>query len=333
MANVIKSATTTSNGTIKSNNFLIGVDTSVIYGPTSSTNFWNSITPSVGGYVVYEQKQSQGPSIRVAPTDDELITIAIQYGGTNINTVYDALTFFSSNSQYMVTNLNYPNIVTSGLTFISDAGFTASYRKTGTTWSDLSTYGNNATLTNGPTYSTLGGGSILFDGTDDYAVSPLAISAVTSNSIQNVTLQCWVYISSTSKKGAFIKVGFSGGYALGVGLNVFDSLGNEVIGLFPGNRWIDTNQTYGTGWKMVTMVLNSSSVPSFYLGTTSLGSFAGANPGAPDANIYIGRNVGDEPVGVRAFNGQIAIVQIYNRALSATEITQNYNALKGRFGL
>lgn len=329
MSNVIKSATTISTGTIKRNNFLIGVDTSIVYSPTSSTGFWNGISPSVDGYVVYAQKESQGPSIRVATTDAELIVIAKQYGGSNINTVYDALNFFNSNSQYMVLNRDYPNIVTSGLTFMCDAGFTVSYPKSGTTWNDLSSNANNATLTNGPTYTGSSGGVIVFDGTDDYAVSSFSVGSIT-----NITIQCWVNIATTSNKGAFVKVGGgANGYAIGVGLNNFDALGNEILGLFPGIRWIEANTNWGTGWKMATLTLNSSSVPSFYNGTTSIGSFAGTSPASPTANVYIGRNVGDEPSGARAFNGQIAIVQIYNRVLSATEITQNYNALKGRFGL
>ena len=72
MPNFIKSATTVSNGTIKRNNFLIGVDTSLVYGPTSTTSFWNGITPPSGGYTVYEQKASQGPSIRTAASEASL---------------------------------------------------------------------------------------------------------------------------------------------------------------------------------------------------------------------------------------------------------------------
>ena len=79
MPNVIASATTISNGTLKRNNFLIGVNTSVIYGPTSSTGFWNGVVPPTSGYTVYAQKTVNGPSIRTASNNNELITIAKQY--------------------------------------------------------------------------------------------------------------------------------------------------------------------------------------------------------------------------------------------------------------
>ena len=158
MPNVIASATTVSNGTIKRNNFLIGVNTSVIYGPTSSTNFWNGIVPPSSGYTVYAQKIVNGPSIRTASNNAELITIAKQYGGTNITTIYDALSYFNSQSNNLVTNIDYPNIVTSGLTLIIDSGYLPSYPTTATTWYDLSGNVNDGTLVNNPTFSSSNNG-------------------------------------------------------------------------------------------------------------------------------------------------------------------------------
>jgi hypothetical protein len=219
-------------------------------------------------------------------------------------------------------------IVTDGLVLNLDAGTPLSYPGTGTTWTDLSGYGNNGTLVNGVGYTADNGGALTFDGVDDYVTGNITLG------ITNVSINCWVNISTTSKKGAFLKVGEgAAGYATGVGNNVMDVNGNEIIAVFPGIRWIDTNTNYGTGWKYVTLVLNASSVPSIYVNSTLIGSFPGNTPNSPGNAYYIGRSVGDEPVGVRAFNGNIAQVSIYNKALTASEITQNYNALKGRYGL
>ena len=132
MPNVIASGTTVSNGTLKRNNFLIGVDSTVIYGPTASTGFWNGVVPPTSGYTVYDQKSSQGPSIRSAANDSELITIARQYGGTNITTVTDALNYFNGQSNFLVTNIDYPSINTTGTILYLDAGYTPSYPRTGT---------------------------------------------------------------------------------------------------------------------------------------------------------------------------------------------------------
>lgn len=220
-----------------------------------------------------------------------------------------------------------PTIISNGLVLCLDAGNRKSYTGSGTTWNDLSGNGNTGTLTNGPTFS--GDGSIVFDGTDDYVSCSFATSAIT-----NITMQCWVNIANTNLKGAFIKVGGgANGYAIGVGGNGFDLQGNEVMGLFPGIRWIDTNVNYGTGWKFVTFSLNASSVPSIYLNDTLLGSYSGISPVAPTAGLSIGRNIGDEPAGNRAFNGKIAQVLFYNRALSQQEIQQNFNVARRRFGI
>ena len=170
-----------------------------------------------------------------------------------------------------------------------------------------------------------------FDGVDDYSTGNINIAL----GITNVSINCWVNISTTSKKGAFLKVGggATSGYALGVGNNTMDSDGNEILGLFTYRRWIETNASYGTGWKYVTLVLNASSVPSIYVNSILIGSYSGLIPNPPDSFYYVGRNFGDEPSGVRAFNGNIAQVSIYNRALTAAEVQQNFNALRGRYGI
>ena len=222
-----------------------------------------------------------------------------------------------------------PRIVSSGLVLCLDAANKRSYPGTGTTWTDLSGNSNTGTLTNGPTFNAGNQGSIVFDGTDDY----VAITNLFLNTITNVTLQGWVYISSTSLKGPFVKVGGGvNGYAIGVGGNDFDTSGNQIIGIYPGVRWILTGNNYGTGWKFFTLTLSTTSVPTFYLNGALIGSYPGTNPLTPTSGAYVGRNVGDE-LTVRAFAGNIAITQIYNRTLTATEILQNYNATKNRFGL
>ena len=73
-------------------------------------------------------------------------------------------------------HVNFNNIVQDGLVLNLDAGNANSYPGSGTTWSDLSGTGNNATLVNGPTYSSTDGGSIVFDGTNDYVAETSGLS-------------------------------------------------------------------------------------------------------------------------------------------------------------
>lgn len=220
-------------------------------------------------------------------------------------------------------------IVTDGLILALDAGNHRSYPGSGTTWTDLSNNGYNGILTNGPTFDSGNLGSIDFDGTDDYASLTYSPGASA-----NISLITWNYLGSASLRGPFLKVGGgANGFAMGVGGSTFDNLGNQFIGLYPGVAWITTSNNLGTGWVMTSMVMNASSYSTFYLNDTSVHSYSTTTPITPTSNSYIARNIGDEPSGNRAFGGRIASVLIYNRALIATEITQNYNAIKYRFGL
>jgi hypothetical protein len=321
MPNLIKSATTVSTGTIKKNNFLISVDTSLQYGPTESTGFWSGIVPPTSGYTVYAQKQSQGPSIRVASTDSELITIAKQYSGTSINTANDALNFFNGQSQYMVTNIDYENIVTNGLVFLLDAGYIPSYSRSGTTWSDLSGNGNNGTLTNGPTFSSDNGGSIVFDGVNDYA--PIGTSQFPFGTSSG-TLSSWARTSTVSGSWRWIV-----------------SYGSPNI---PQARFIGINNStyyfggYGDDITASGVILNTwFNMVGVYNGTNASIYINGVLVSGPTAkswntvagNAQIGRQISN----IEHWNGRISNVFIYNRALTATEVLQNYNAQKGRFGL
>ena len=221
-----------------------------------------------------------------------------------------------------------PSIVTDGLVLCLDAANSKSYPGSGTSWADLSGNSYNGTLTNGPTYSSDNGGSIVFDGTDDYASFPIPTTSIT-----NITMTGFVYVN-LGTNGAFFRNGNAGnGYSIGIGNTTFDNTGNKIIALFPGIRWVVSTSSYNSGWQMITFILNASSVVSGYLNTTPITFPTGTNPNTPTSNFYLGRNVGDEPSGARAANCKIGNFMFYNRALSSTEILQNYNATKGRFGL
>jgi len=349
MANVIKSATTVSNGTIKQNNFLIGVNTSVDYGPTSTTGFWNGIVPSSGGYTVYAQKSSQGPSIRTAASDSELITIATQYGGTNINNAYDAITYFSGQSNYLVTNIDYPNIVTSGLSLILDTGYTPSSPITGKTWEDLSGNDYNGTLTatgatSGPIYSTGSGGILTFSAAAADYVYMYTGGTGPIIATDNFTIDIWCKPTGTITNATEASSGFgaisgqrfvtepvfasgpTSGTSAGAGVSVGT---NGIVVAQHANSYIPAILSYNgtissTSYSNITITYTSR-VPKAYLNGTLVRT--GLTSGKV-VNLTIGL-LGGMQYGY--FDGGIAIIKYYNRTLSTTEITQNYNAMSPRF--
>ena len=225
--------------------------------------------------------------------------------------------------------INYsPTLVTDGLILCLDGSNRRSYPGTGVTWTDLSSSGKSGTGQTGVTYSSLNSGKFILNGAESgYFSLPLVTTTIT-----NVTMCCWVNITTTSLRGPFIVNGSFTGYAIGVGSDSYDTFGNNLIALFPGNRWIGAGVSLGLGWKHVAITLDGSSLPRIYLNGQLINSYAGVNPRVPTTATYIGREVGGESVGItRAFGGEVGMVQMYSRQLSDAEILQNYNAQKKKY--
>ena len=212
-----------------------------------------------------------------------------------------------------------PNVVTDKLVLYLDAANTQSYTGSGTTWTDISSKGNNGTLTNGPTFNSDNMGSIVFDGTNDYA--PLGTSGFSFGSSSG-TLSAWAKTNSISGGYTWV-VSYgnnSGSQSRFIGINgstyYFGGYGNDITASgVPLNTWFNMVGVYdGTN---ASMYINGVLVS----GPTAKTWNTTAN------NAQIGRQTN----GAQYWNGNIAQVQIYNKALTALEVKQNYNALKGRY--
>ena len=199
----------------------------------------------------------------------------------------------------------------------------------GTTWTDMSTNGNTGTLVNGVGYSASNGGALVFDGSDDYVYGTVPYTGNT-----NVTITGFAEIT-LGTAGCIIKVGDGcAGYSMGIGGNYFSDNGNNIVGLYSCIRWLSTGVSWNSGWNGFAMVIDGSGNASFYKNGFLVASSNGSAPAAVSGSYYLGRCVGDESSGSeRAFEGKLASVKIYNRALTAAEISQNFNALRGRYGI
>jgi len=326
--NFLKYSTTPDSSGIKAGNYTIGVFSGGTYGPTLTTNYWNGVTPPISGYTIYENKVTNGPSIRVPSNSTVLIDYANRlYSGSSISTEAGALSYFNSLGSVICVNRNYEEIITSGLTTLLDAGFTPSYPKSGTTWTDLSFGGNNGTLTNGPTYSPDNGGSIVFDGTNDYV-------SILNNTTVSFTIGCWINTTATSFTGS---EGYEGNGIVwsdvgGIANDFVLSILNNKASWFTGDNTttINSTTTINTGsWFYITVVKNgtNSTKELFINGISESRGTSGTSTLTANPNIIIGGNTLDS----RYFNGKIAQVKIYNRVLSESEILQNYNSQINRF--
>ena len=214
-----------------------------------------------------------------------------------------------------------PLIVTDGLVVYLDAGNTRSYTGSGNTAYDLSGSGNTSALTNGPTFNSSNLGAFVLDGSNDYILVNLQANILSKTAYTKIA---YIYISNFSTSNNIISGGFSGQHAFWMfGTNKLNAghngAWNTVVGAtsLSLNTWYFAAVTYSdsTGWKL-------------YLNGREDGTSATTTTFNGNQEIVIGAYSSGNN-----FTGRIASVQVYNRVLSASEIVQNYNATKRRYGL
>jgi hypothetical protein len=187
--------------------------------------------------------------------------------------------------------------------------------------SDFSGGGNFATSVNGPTYSSANGGSLVFDGVDDYVNAP---NTSLIHRTSNWTYSCWVYFSGTPGLGTI----FENGSWTSCLLIRFETNGITIYSM--STYWGKFTLTPTLGiWYKLDFIRNGNSI-DFYLNGVYSQSLSFTADIQPSSNLFIGMS---QHSAGQCFNGRISQTQIYNRALTESEIQQNYNALKSRFGL
>jgi hypothetical protein len=235
-----------------------------------------------------------------------------------------------------VKYFNDTNVVRSGNILYLDAGLRGSYPTTGTTWTDLSGNGYNGTLTNGPTFNSGSNGYIQFDGTNDFinlgSISELGFTSGV------FTVEVWFYIPSSwtggsqypnlFSKGAtagwdsngwslFVFRDWSGPYAWGYGSRNGSTVNIVSRSSAPSNTYLHAVVT-----------LDGSTIKLYENGLLYNSGTQTISPGSNSTGVLIGCDA--NPL---YFQGRVAIVSAYNRALSATEVLQNFNSSRRRFNI
>jgi len=228
-------------------------------------------------------------------------------------------------------------IITDGLILHLDAADTNSYPGSGTTWTDLSGNGNHGTLENAPTFSSDNGGSIAFDGSNDYV--DLGNDASLRPAIADgFTVSCWIKSSSditlinifsndgaeNNYYGVWVTIGGSSKMTHatgdGGGPASYSRSTHVASTLLSTNTWYHFTYLFdGENQANWDAYLNGS------IESTGTTSGTGGNMSYTGGEAYIGRRYGDY--------GEFTMgsFQFYDRLLSADEITQNYNAQKERY--
>ena len=200
---------------------------------------------------------------------------------------------------------------------------------TGGGWADMTGRSNNGELVNGPTYNSANGGSLVFDGVDDGVNIPHNSNIDIRNQI---TMECLFYLNSFTAGGpnsdriTLITKSYS--YYMTINLSgKIDTYFYGTGGYFSSNSSVNLNQ-----WTHVVVTFNGSTI-NWYINGIIDKSLSQSGTITPERNgdLGIGREV-FENYG-RGMNGRISNAKLYNRALTAQEIQQNFNATRSRFGI
>lgn len=233
-----------------------------------------------------------------------------------------------------------PSIVKDGLVLHLDAGSPKSYSGSGTIWRDLSGNGNNGTLTNGPTFDSNNNGSIVFDGTNDYISFANSITTIMSSS-NAVSIFAWFkgtangiptsleIFHKRNNAPTYVSYGISWYRLNGM---TFDSLTCR-IGFSDGtvSDLSNINQPISQNiWTLGTQTFDGTN-HNLYINGNIIASASVSNKTIKDEGF--GLTMGSYNGGQEFFKGNISNGLIYNRALSPSEVLQNFNATKGRFGI
>ena len=309
-------------GALKSGTMSMNVSPSLNVGALK----WRNGFENNNMWVIYSDTYSQGqatqgnalPTIWASSTftDAGLVnlinTLPARAGQTPFTNVTAATSWLRGQGVYFLSNQNYPQIVTSGLTMMMDAGFPASFPNgTGTTWYDVCGNDNNGTLNNGPTWVNSGTTSYLsFDGTDDY----ITFSQVPTLTNQ-LTMECLFYMNTIQLQSQNRLISNADNYVL-----YFND--STDLRFYMGSHGgdITTSGTFINNWRHIVATYNGTTRALYVDGVLKTTSSASGN--INNGNIL---NIGAyQNQSVYTFNGRMNQVRIYNRGLSQSEILQNY---------
>jgi hypothetical protein len=314
MPNVIKYSTGTTPSTcLRKGNMLIGNNTGD-YGGT----FYNGIDPPSGGYTIYLNKATGGPSIYRPTNNTQLINITNQIAGTNYATVDECLNYFASQTDKIITNMTYPTIVTDGLVMAFDDAYTVSYPQNGVTMYDIK--GNNSYVP----YSSVGNPSWA-NNISAFTCCLLLTKTATGTGYANHPVQKWN--SGYNVNASFILYHFE---------NYQGNNQDGVLGWYgngANSGWANIG-TYGftrmsvgqTKW--VALQYNSTQGGQAWVNGSQSGGRSGNNGllGSTFTTTYDFQFYAPIQIGT----GYVRHILFYDRELTNEEMTQNYNAVSSR---
>ena len=337
MPNTIKYNVSAQTLALKKGNFWIGTG-DVTKAPTSSTDYWNGISPPLSGYTIYLNKATQGPSIYVPTTNASLIELTNSIGSQTFTTVAQCLNWYRTENDKMVFNIDYPAIPTSGVTFIADVGTTLSYPlNSNLSYTfDPTTNGGYISYDGGAAYVSEYGGGFQLDGIDDAGYCTATISGF---GLFLTAAFTWVVICrGNNSSNAWSNSSISNNrYPDGAGFGFYTNNGSRDVAFYVGSTTDAFVVNIGTitpsNVNIPHMYVISSNGTNLHKGYVDNGS-----PISSTTSISRAAVQHEVFVGVNGYIGgsnlkMVSYIEImYNRQLSDAEVLALYNSYSGRFG-
>ena len=282
-------------------------------GPTSSTGFYTGINPPSGGYTVYYNKASGGPSITTKANDAALIAEANGVSGESMSTIAEVLVYYAGQSDKMVMHNPINGLVINNLSSFYAPGAVSSYPRSGTTLYDLSGNAKNGTLTNSPTFNS--NGYMDLDGVDDF----ISIDTYTFGN-GNWTVSMVVNADNITVSNLLSNT--SGGPVT----NAFGFASSKIHYRNYDGAWQthNGNTTLSTGrWYNLTWVNYAGDQAS----TGTMKMYVDGVADSSEFNSYATNGGPCNAIGSNwfsKFNGRIANTKFYTKSLTDAEILQNY---------
>ncbi len=301
------------SGNLNRNGLAVGVN-SLDFGSSPGGKTWyTGIEPE--GFLIYSNTYSQGSTTQgngrptawgTSDTSDAgllslINSLPVREGLAKFADLSSAVTWLEGTGNYIIVNKSYPNIVTSNLKSLTDASFTASYPRTGTTCYDMSGNANNGTLYNGPTLNS-SAGYFQFDGTDDYMAIPTPGSTG--------SIQFTYYWTGLPQK---VITGNLGGYAM-----LYNGGSGVVIHWYPASGTYDFggNLPSRAGWYNIAVTWNGTSDNKMYMNGALVMSSTSYSISKPPIWYFAGNHYSAQAIRIQS-------ILTYDKVLSQAEVLQN----------
>jgi|688.fasta_scaffold57352_6 hypothetical protein len=347
MAQPIKynTGTKTTGCCIRKGNYDIGIVQNREYGPTANTGFWAGYNVPSGGFVSFQNKASEGPSIYSIPDEESLVDYGAQLNlGGSYPSRWDVLQRCSELNTIALVNIEYPEIpLIDNCLLILDPGYTASYPWTGNTFFNVA--GGN------PTGGTLNGGVQFVQGdvlknwanaTLGYYTDKWVNVLPFGSALTTFTINVWVNIGSGNTGNInLVSQTYSQDaiYTPEADCNFFikgDGTGNGFNGgvRVSGNDFVMNSGGFTSGnWNNLTLTYDGGNLIMYVNGSPIIPFVVVPTPTSNGLDTLIGGSINGLSGGASTdyFNGRIGVVHIYDTALDSGQVTEIYNTYRTRF--